>query len=102
MDRRLELHQKLVDILGSSNVYFQPPETVKLKFPCFIYSVNGLSPKYADNRTFKLDKSYTVTYVSTSSTSDIPEKVSWEFEKCRHTRRFVADNLYHDSFTIYY
>ena len=32
MDRRLKLHEELCDILGSRNVYFQPPETVKMKY----------------------------------------------------------------------
>ena len=35
--RRLELDADLRALLGSTNVYFQPPETKKLKYPCFIY-----------------------------------------------------------------
>ena len=38
MDRRLQLHEELCSVLGSRNVYFQPPETIKLTYPCIIYS----------------------------------------------------------------
>ena len=33
MKTRYELHEFLCEILGSRNVYFQPPESVKMKDP---------------------------------------------------------------------
>ena len=35
---RLELHRILNDIPGVRGVYYQPPESLKLKYPAIIYS----------------------------------------------------------------
>ena len=37
MKTRYELHEFLCEILGSRNVYFQPPESVKMKYPAIVY-----------------------------------------------------------------
>ena len=38
MASRLNLQDKLEEVLGSKQVYFQPPESLKLKYPCIVYS----------------------------------------------------------------
>ena len=30
------------------NVYFQPPETIKIKYPCIIYSLDDYDTRFAD------------------------------------------------------
>ncbi len=52
MSRRLELHAKLVDFLGSGHVYFQPPESVRLTYPCIIYNLDDFDVKRADNELY--------------------------------------------------
>ena len=37
MASRLNLHNSLIEALGTKSVYFQPPESVKLVYPCIIY-----------------------------------------------------------------
>ena len=37
MERRLELHEALCEVLGSRNVYFQPPDNVTMRYPCFVF-----------------------------------------------------------------
>ena len=34
---RLELHALLVELLGSTNVYYEPPETLKMSYPAIRY-----------------------------------------------------------------
>ena len=46
MNRRLELQEKLEQLVGNSNVYFQPPASVMLSYPCVIYSVGSGDAKY--------------------------------------------------------
>ena len=43
MKTRLELDEELVKILGSKNVYFQPPESLKLNYPAIVYSLSNIS-----------------------------------------------------------
>ena len=52
MRSRLDLHEKLVEILGSRNVYFQPPATVKMQYPCIIYKRNVMDAAYANNSKY--------------------------------------------------
>ena len=101
MDRRLELQQILVNILGSSNVYFQPPATITLKYPCIIYQRSKIEQKYADNRTYNSRVRYSVILISRKHETEIINKLL-ELQYCSYDRFYTADSLNHDSFTIYY
>ena len=39
---RLILHDELITLLGSSNVYFQPPTSIKMNYPCIIYKLDDV------------------------------------------------------------
>ena len=52
MGSRLELQAKLEEALGSKNVYYQPPESLKLTYPAIIYSMSGMSRKHADDQEY--------------------------------------------------
>ena len=38
MANRLDLQALLEDLLGSRNVYYQPPESVKMNYPAIVYA----------------------------------------------------------------
>lgn len=101
LTRRLELHTILTDILGSNNCYFQPPESIKLNYPCIVYHRNTGKAHYADNNPYRFQYSYTVTAITKDPDSDLPRKLAG-LPLCRYDRHFVADNLNHDVFVLYY
>lgn len=101
MGRRLQLHSQFVDILGSSNVYFQPPSTVVMQYPAIVYHRYNTRTKYADNSPYSRTKCYLVTVIDRDPDSQIPEKIA-ELPMCTHNRFFVADNLNHDVYYLYY
>lgn len=101
MDRRLELHQILVNILGSNNVYFQPPSTIQLKYPCIIYQRSKIDQKYANNRTYMSKVQYSILLISRTPESNIVKKLL-DLPYCSYDRYYTADTLSHDSFTIYF
>ena len=41
MSKRVDLGNKLKEILGSNNVYFQPPDNLKMVYPCIRYRLEG-------------------------------------------------------------
>jgi hypothetical protein len=41
MASRLELHEELCAVLGSRNVYFMTPESVKMNYDAIRYALNG-------------------------------------------------------------
>jgi hypothetical protein len=99
--RRIQLHQILVDLLGSTNVYFQPPSTVQMKFPCIIYSRDARDEKFADNILYLGKNRYSISVVDKNPDSDIPDKVG-ALPLTSFSQHYVVDNLNHDVYSTYY
>ena len=102
MARRLQLHEKFCTILGTRNVYFQPPESVKLKYDCIIYSVNNREDLRADNLHYRYMVRYEVTLIYRDPDSELPEILLDSFQRISHQRHFTVDNLHHDIYTLFY
>jgi len=101
MSRRLELQQILENVLGSRNVYFQPPESVEISFPAIIYKRSSESTTFADDCKYTNKTQYQVTVVDKNPDSLIPKKVS-NLPLCSLSQAYVVQNLNHDVFTLYY
>ena len=101
MGTRLELHEVLCNIIGSRNVYYQPPESIKMNYPAIVYSRNDISNKYGDDIPYVQSISYQVTVIDKDPDSTIFSDVS-KLPYCRFNRHFTSDNLNHDVFTLYY
>lgn len=102
MARRLQLHEKLCEILGTRNVYFQPPSSVKLNYDCIVYRVQNRNDIRADNIRYRNLTAYEVKFIYKDPDSVIPERIMNEFEYVIHNNTFTVDNLHHDVFTINY
>ena len=102
MKSRLDLHDELTTLLGSSHAYFQPPESVKMIYPCFVYSRNIDHTARANNRLYSYRHAYHLTYITDDSETNMPYLVLMTFPMSSQGRPFVSDNLYHFPFDIYY
>ena len=101
MASRQKLHNQLAEIIGDSKrVYFQPPESIKLTYPCIIYFYEPPKDDYADDRLYKTKDRYTVTIIDRDPDSPYKETIR-ELKYCSADRPYRADNLYHFVFTIY-
>lgn len=101
MSRRLELQTIFEDILGSRNVYFQPPESKKMDYPAIVYSRASFDTRHANNQVYIGKTRYTVTVIDKNPDSDIPSKIL-QLPLTFSNRAYRSDNLNHDVFTIYY
>jgi hypothetical protein len=101
MRSRIKLHELLVGVLGSRYVYFQPPESLKLTYPCIIYERHDISNTFADDDVYLDPRQYRVTVVDPDPDSEIVNKMA-KFKTPRFVRHMVVDNLNHDIFNIYY
>lgn len=100
-EKRCKLQAILEDILGSSNVYFQPPINTKLSYPCIIYNrVSGQTSK-ADNKVWNFKTQYEVQYITPDATTFIFEALSDALPYCNFDRTYIFDRLYHNIYTIY-
>ena len=102
MASRLELQAVLETILGSRNVYFQPPENFKLSYPCIIYHRRPKEVRYADDIKYRNLNCYEVQLMKRDSDVDELFDALDNMKYSRHERAFVVDNLSHDNFVIYY
>lgn len=102
MHNRSELHKKLERLMGSSNVYFQPPASVQLSYPCVIYTLGTGDMKRADDSVYMYTYSYEVTFIYKRPNIDIVEQVLKTFSMSSVYRVYVSDNLNHYAFRIYY
>ena len=101
-NRRLELQKKLEEILGTRNVYFQPPESIKLIYPCIIYSKEPSSVNHADNIRYLTKDQYSILVITKDQESNIPNKILNNFKYCYENQFYISDNLYHFALNLYY
>lgn len=100
MRTRAELDNTLRDILGTGNVYFQPPENLKMQYPCIRYTLYDIQVLHGDNRPFIKNPEYQLTLIDPNPDSEFVAKLA-ELPACSLDRVYAADNLNHYVFTIY-
>lgn len=101
MGLRLDLHDILVAISGVEKVYFQPPETIKLEYPCIIYKRDRAVTQHGDNRPYRRTQRYQVMVLDRNPDSEIPSEVA-QLPSCEFDRHYTADDLNHDVFTLFF
>ena len=102
MASRLELHEELCEVLGTRNVYFQPPESVKMQYDAIRYSLGGKDLKRANDRIYLNTNQYDGVVITRDPDTPIPDRLLSHFEMCSFGRPYTADNLNHYPFTLYY
>lgn len=106
-NRRLLLHDTLCGILSCPNrgdecrAYFQPPESVKMKYPAIVYGLDDIENMYANDGVYLSHQKYSITVIDKNPDSPIVDKVA-ALPFCRFNRSYQKDNLNHYVFTIFY
>lgn len=88
-------------LLGSENVYFQPPANLEMEYDCIRYFRTTIKPEFANNTPYLLHDCYQVIAIYKNPDSDLPRKIAM-LPMCSHDRHYTADNLHHDVFTLYH
>lgn len=101
MAPRLELQTLLEGVLESGNVYFQPPASLQMAYPCIVYTRDYIKTKHANDKPYSNRTRYLVTVIDRNPDSDIPMKIA-KLPLCTFDRHFAADNLNHDVFNLYF
>lgn len=101
MGSRLDLQNLLEFILGSRNVYYQPPESIKIKYPAIVYRRNDIDNNFADDIVYMQNHTYQIIVIDANPDSEIVDRVS-RLPMCRYDRHYTSDNLNHDIFILNY
>lgn len=96
-----ELQLLLEKLLGSTNVYFQPPSQQRINYPCIVYQLDYVKTKYADSLPYNNAKRYSVKYISKSPDQYIPDKIGL-LPTASFDRFYVSDNLNHWAYRLYF
>lgn len=93
--------QTLLEALGTENVYFQPPPSLKMVYPAIVYKRDRIHIDHANNKPYRHMKRYQVTVIDRDPDSDIPDMVA-TLPTCSFDRSFTADGLNHSAFNLYF
>lgn len=100
-NKQQKLQAKLEELLGSRNVYYQPPESLKMKYPAIRYSRSDIVSNYADNIKYSKHDRYELIVIDRLPDNEVIDKIL-ELPYSSYDRHYAADNLNHDVITIYY
>ena len=99
---RIELQTKLETVLGSRNVYFQPPESLQMKYPAFVYDLADILTDKANDRNYIRNNRYTLTLIHKNPDNELKDTILDEFTHISFDREYSADNLHHYVYDLYY
>ena len=107
LSRRVLLHEVLCNVLGcpttgtDCHCYFQPPESLKMKYPAIVYSLDDIDNEFANDGVYLSARKYSVTVIDQDPDSEITDAVA-ELPYSNFNRHYTQDNLNHDVFEIYF
>lgn len=100
-NKRIKLHETLVELFGSNNVYYRPPENLKMQYPCIRYTKENIIGTHADNITYKKTDRYQVTVIDKKPDNAVIDKLL-DLPMSAFATHYESDNLNHDVIIIYY
>ena len=68
MDRE-ELQEVLESIMDPHPVYYQPPDNLRMTYPCIRYRLDSSQTNYADNKSYFFSPRYSITLIDRSPDS---------------------------------
>lgn len=98
---RLRLSEKLREILGSTQVFFQGPGDQSMDYPAIVYERNYAEVQHANNSPYRHTKRYQVTLISRKADDPALAKLDY-LPMCTFVRHFNEDGLHHDVYDLYY
>ena len=101
MARRLELQTKLEQLLGSRNVYYQPPESERMKYPAIKYKKKTIESRFANDARYSSLDCYEVIVIDWNPDNPVIDELL-ALPLSSYDRSYAANNLNHDVLTLYY
>ena len=101
--KRLELQQIFERILGSRRVYFQPPPSLLMEYPCIKYNKSAVRLTMADDKIWNHRQAYSVTVMDYDPDSQIPFNILEEFGSLVRVEAFYSSSgINHTKLVLYY
>jgi hypothetical protein len=101
MGQRTSLQTLFRDLLGSGNVYFQPPPSLQMQYPAIVYRRDDNRVEHAGNKPYTRRTRYEVILIDQNPDSNIREKIE-ALPLCSYDRFYTANKLNHDVFKLFF
>jgi len=101
MAQRLDLQAVLEGLLETGNVYFQPPENLKMLYPAIVYNRDFQNARFGDNIPYARTLRYQITVIDANPDSPILDRIA-EMPMCTFVRHFTTEGLNHDVYDVYF
>lgn len=88
--------------LGIENVYFNPPESVRMKYPCVRFRRSGMSTTSANNSRYLILDRYDAVYITYEADDPMVHTIVRHFKHCRHVQQVIKDGLVDENYVLYY
>ena len=96
---RMDLQAALEDLLGTRQVYFQPPEDIKMTYPSIVYHLEDLPPDYANDKPYRIVAEYLITLITRNPDDPLVQKLA-AMPCTRFDRYYTAANLNHYQYRV--
>lgn len=100
MASRLDLHAELLKFMP--NVYFQPPSTITMTYPCIVYNKTGKFKNDANDGIYLSIQEYQLMLIEKNPDSTVADDIEKYFKYCVIGQYYTVDNLYHTTLNLYY
>lgn len=102
MASRIELHETLKTILGSNNVYFNPPEKLKMEYPCIRYKRTTVRTENADDKIYLKYNRYQIVVIDKNVDSQIADRILEQLPLTTISNFTISEGLLHVFMETYY
>lgn len=101
VQRQQLLQSKFEELLGSRNVYYQPPASNNMRYPGIRYTKVDIDTKYANNGKYANKNLYEATVIDYEPDNPVIEEIL-KLPYSVFDRHYVSDNLNHDVIKLYF
>lgn len=74
---------------------------MQMQYPCIVYQLDNARTEFAGNKPYSVRKRYQITVIHDDPDYAVPDAIAW-LESALFDRQYVANNLYHSVYTLYY
>lgn len=102
MATRESLQVTLERLLGSRNVYYNPPATIEMKYDAIRYSLGSPRTNYASNNKHIKMNCYNLIVISRRPDPEVIQKILELPYSSMGGTPYTAENLHHYPITLYW
>lgn len=104
MERRSDDFIAKLEATDTGKVYFQPPSSVKLVYPCWVIERITASQPRADDKTYFFRPGYKCIHMDRIEPDPdfLYGVISDLFPHSVYQNHYTMDNIHHDQYLIYY